>query len=258
MIFYHNEEQSRLADETRRSRRPSWQAGRSTPRSYPSRLYPGRGLSPEVPPQPVPRSRCKNSPPSTPIWTIFVNSTAAARVNGYVGGHGSLEAVQPEIDELGPARRRRRNSCWNSCKNAAARPTRGPRSRAHAPASPWNESNSMATAIRHRTFEPDRFPSYEQFAAVERRQHGPFQNTVEELKHHDATRQPQYLFQRFVADGRKPDSRLRHLTASLVVGVTGQILYTTSVFTLISGAVASAPPSTTLHEPPHRRARWCS
>ena len=31
----------------------------------------------------------------------FVNSTAAARVNGYVGGHGTLASLEAEIDDLG-------------------------------------------------------------------------------------------------------------------------------------------------------------
>jgi peptide-methionine (S)-S-oxide reductase len=31
----------------------------------------------------------------------FTNSTAAARVNGYLGGHGSKEMVDKEIDKLG-------------------------------------------------------------------------------------------------------------------------------------------------------------
>jgi peptide-methionine (S)-S-oxide reductase len=30
-----------------------------------------------------------------------VNSTAAARVNGYIGGHGTLEEVQAVIENLG-------------------------------------------------------------------------------------------------------------------------------------------------------------
>ena len=36
-----------------------------------------------------------------PLDDDFVNSTAAARVNGYVGGYGSLEMVKSEIGELG-------------------------------------------------------------------------------------------------------------------------------------------------------------
>jgi peptide-methionine (S)-S-oxide reductase len=31
----------------------------------------------------------------------FINSTAAARANGYLGGHGTLAALQAEIEELG-------------------------------------------------------------------------------------------------------------------------------------------------------------
>ena len=36
-----------------------------------------------------------------PMDDDFVNSTAAARVNGYVGGYGSLEVLKSEMDELG-------------------------------------------------------------------------------------------------------------------------------------------------------------
>jgi peptide-methionine (S)-S-oxide reductase len=39
----------------------------------------------------------------------FVASTAAARVNGYVGGYGSVEEVEPQVGDLGlsPAAGRR-------------------------------------------------------------------------------------------------------------------------------------------------------
>ncbi len=39
----------------------------------------------------------------------FINSTAAARVNGYVGGHGTIEAVKANLDLLGlsPGARKR-------------------------------------------------------------------------------------------------------------------------------------------------------
>lgn len=36
-----------------------------------------------------------------PLDEDFVNSTAAARVNGYLGGYGSPEVVKSEIGELG-------------------------------------------------------------------------------------------------------------------------------------------------------------
>jgi methionine-S-sulfoxide reductase len=36
-----------------------------------------------------------------PDVTGWVNSTAAARVNGYIGGYGTLEQLQTQIDSLG-------------------------------------------------------------------------------------------------------------------------------------------------------------
>jgi len=44
-----------------------------------------------------------------PDHADFVNSTAAARVNGYLGGHGALADLQEEIDDLvlSPAARER-------------------------------------------------------------------------------------------------------------------------------------------------------
>jgi hypothetical protein len=36
-----------------------------------------------------------------PLDNHFINSTAAARVNGYVTGHGTFERLQEEIDLLG-------------------------------------------------------------------------------------------------------------------------------------------------------------
>jgi hypothetical protein len=36
-----------------------------------------------------------------PDFDDLVDSTAAARVNGYAGGHGTLEQLEDEIDKLG-------------------------------------------------------------------------------------------------------------------------------------------------------------
>ncbi len=36
-----------------------------------------------------------------PRLADFVNSTAAARLNGYLGGHGTLKQLEVEIDDLG-------------------------------------------------------------------------------------------------------------------------------------------------------------
>jgi peptide-methionine (S)-S-oxide reductase len=39
----------------------------------------------------------------------FVNSTVAARVNGYVGGYGTLGALEAEIEDLGLSREAQEN-----------------------------------------------------------------------------------------------------------------------------------------------------
>ncbi|MEJ2315295.1 MAG: hypothetical protein P8Y85_11250 [Nitrospirota bacterium] len=36
-----------------------------------------------------------------PVFTDFVNSTAAARVNGYLAGYGSCQTLRQDIDMLG-------------------------------------------------------------------------------------------------------------------------------------------------------------
>ena len=36
-----------------------------------------------------------------PVFMDFIDSTAAARVNGYVGRNGSLEQLEAEIGQLG-------------------------------------------------------------------------------------------------------------------------------------------------------------
>jgi methionine-S-sulfoxide reductase len=45
----------------------------------------------------------------------FMNSTAAARINGYLVGHGSKELIQKEIDQLGlsPEARQRLFGLWD-------------------------------------------------------------------------------------------------------------------------------------------------
>jgi hypothetical protein len=47
-----------------------------------------------------------------------MNSTAAARVNGYLGGHGSEEMIRKEIDQLGlsPEARQRLLRSWQHAR----------------------------------------------------------------------------------------------------------------------------------------------
>jgi peptide-methionine (S)-S-oxide reductase len=100
IIFYHNEEQKRLAVETK-DRRAAETGGWIFTEVVPfSGFYLAEDYHQKYRLQQVPdlmaefRTTYADS-------ADFVNSTAAARVNGYVGGHGTLAALEAEIDELG-------------------------------------------------------------------------------------------------------------------------------------------------------------
>jgi peptide-methionine (S)-S-oxide reductase len=108
IIFYHDEEQRRLAEETRE--REAAKRGReiltqivSFSEFYLAEDYHQKYRLRQVP------ELIHEFQALYPDVTDLVNSTAAARVNGYVGGHGTLAALQAEIDDLGlsPAGRER-------------------------------------------------------------------------------------------------------------------------------------------------------
>ena len=99
-IFYHNQEQEKLAMETRESIAvrtdgkvhtevlPYSEFYLAEPYHQKYRLQLNRNLMREF----------------KAIYSgdeDFVNSTAAARVNGYLGGHGSLSQLQAELSGLG-------------------------------------------------------------------------------------------------------------------------------------------------------------
>ena len=44
-----------------------------------------------------------------PNWFDFINSTAAARVNGYIIGYGSIQSLRKELEQLGLSEAGKRN-----------------------------------------------------------------------------------------------------------------------------------------------------
>ena len=100
VIFYHDEEQKRLAEASR-----DREAARLGQPVYTeivpfSEFYLAEGYHQKY--------RLQQSPDLLqdlrafyPDDTDFVNSTAAARVNGYLGGYGTLSTLEAEIDDLG-------------------------------------------------------------------------------------------------------------------------------------------------------------
>jgi peptide-methionine (S)-S-oxide reductase len=100
IIFTHDEEQERLAMETKEQEEAEtgqritteivpytefWQA------EHYHQKYRLRGV----------KALWEAFKAMYPDFDDLVNSTAAARVNGYVGGHGTTEQLEEEIDKLG-------------------------------------------------------------------------------------------------------------------------------------------------------------
>jgi methionine-S-sulfoxide reductase len=100
VVFYHNEEQKRLAMETRDREAITYGTELFTEVLPFTRFYLAEDYHQKYRLQQVPE-----------LWAEFrtiypddgdlVNSTAAARVNGYVGGYGTRTELEAEIDELG-------------------------------------------------------------------------------------------------------------------------------------------------------------
>jgi peptide-methionine (S)-S-oxide reductase len=100
IIFYHNEEQRRLAVETKDRR------AAETGRRIFTEVVPFSGfyLAEDY----HQKYRLQQAPDLMAEFRAiyadsadFVDSTAAARANGYIGGHGTLAALEAEIDGLG-------------------------------------------------------------------------------------------------------------------------------------------------------------
>ncbi len=108
VIFYHDEEQKRLALESKSRHEAEQNITILTefipyPRFYLAEDYHQKYYLTNVP------DLLKELTAVYPDVNDFVNSTAVARVNGYVGRNGSLENLKREIDSYGlsPAAKQR-------------------------------------------------------------------------------------------------------------------------------------------------------
>lgn len=99
-ILYHNEEQKRLALETRDRQTTSVKKKIVTEIIPFAEFYLAEEYHQKYYLQQAPELMSEFSA-IYPVAQDFINSTAAARVNGYVGGYGSLETLNGEIDSLG-------------------------------------------------------------------------------------------------------------------------------------------------------------
>jgi peptide-methionine (S)-S-oxide reductase len=100
IIFYHNQEQKRLAEASRdreadRRGSPIYTEIIPFTEFYLAEAYHQKYRLQQAP------DLLAELRAIYPADDEFVNSTAVARVNGYLGGHGTLTGLQAEIDDLG-------------------------------------------------------------------------------------------------------------------------------------------------------------
>jgi methionine-S-sulfoxide reductase len=117
-IFYHNEEQRKVAIQTR-DHIASETRGRIATAIEP---YSGFSLAedyhqkhslrlyPEI---------MKELTATYPDMKDLINSTAVARVNGYLGGYGSCDSLRKEIDDFGLSRRAQETLTSVACSRQA-------------------------------------------------------------------------------------------------------------------------------------------
>jgi peptide-methionine (S)-S-oxide reductase len=99
-IFFHNEEQKRLALETRDRKATAVQKKIYTEIIPFAEFYLAEDYHQKYYLQQVPELKREFRTIYSAVQD-FTNSTAAARVNGYVDGYGSPETLKTEIDDLG-------------------------------------------------------------------------------------------------------------------------------------------------------------
>jgi peptide-methionine (S)-S-oxide reductase len=108
IIFFHNEDQRRLATETR-DREAMKRNGKIFTEIVPAaEFYPAEAYHQKYSLRREP-DLMREVKAMYPNETDFMNSTAAARLNGYLDGYGSLEVLEAELGSYGlsPGARKR-------------------------------------------------------------------------------------------------------------------------------------------------------
>jgi peptide-methionine (S)-S-oxide reductase len=100
VIFYHNEEQRRLAEASRDREAARRGAPIYTDIVPFSRFYLAEAYHQKYRLRQV-NELLREFQAIFPGEEEFLNSTAVARVNGYLGGHGTVAGLEAEIDKLG-------------------------------------------------------------------------------------------------------------------------------------------------------------
>jgi len=100
IIFYHNDEQKKLALETKVRVEAELKAGVLTEIIPASEFYLAEAYHQKYYLQGVPQFKQEFSA-IYPDTNDFIASTVAARINGYLGGNGTVASLQAEIESFG-------------------------------------------------------------------------------------------------------------------------------------------------------------
>ena len=100
IIFYHDEEQQRLAEDSHRQREESFAGQLFTEVTPFTKFYPAEDYHQKFYLQQEP-ILLRDLREVYPSFDDFVSSTAVARVNGYVGSFGTAETLMLQLGNLG-------------------------------------------------------------------------------------------------------------------------------------------------------------
>ncbi len=100
IIFYHNDEQERMSRASKERQEAQYGCQVYTKIIPATAFYLAENYHQKYRLQQSREFMCEFEA-IYPDHADFVNSTAAARVNGYLGGYGALADLQAEIDDLG-------------------------------------------------------------------------------------------------------------------------------------------------------------